>query len=104
MITKIIGIINLLLGLILLLRAYKNRKIISITTIFHKKDKYVIVNEKKFLKLQNIKSFYNALSCIGMGVIVLFWWPEGYLFSFFIIGTDDYIFSNLAIEYVKLKL
>lgn len=101
----IIGILDLLLGVGGLFLTYKNRYKINMAAIFSKKDRarYEIDNEKKFLRLQNIKSLFIDVSFISMGVLGLCWSPKIYILMAIIPGASSLIFSNLGIEYVKLK-
>jgi len=100
-----IGVLNLLLGVFGLLLTYKNRYKINMAAIFSKKNRarYEMDNEKKFLRLQNIKSLLLDVSFISIGVLGLFWSPNVYIFMGIIPGAATLIFSNIGIDYVKLK-
>ncbi|MGK0466142.1 hypothetical protein [Clostridium sp.] len=101
----ILGILYLLLGIWSLLGTYKNRYKINMAAIFSKKDiaRYEMDNEKKFLKLQNIKSLFISVSFISIGILGLCWSSEGYILMAIILGASNLIFSNCGIDYVKLK-
>jgi len=101
----IIGISLLLLGFWGLLDTYKDRYKINMTAMCFKKDRdrYEVDNEKKFLRLQNIKSLCIAVSFISIGVLGLWWSSEFYFVGAMIPGSFNYIFSVLVIKYLKLK-
>jgi LPXTG-motif cell wall-anchored protein len=101
----IIGILDLLLGFGGLLLTYKNRYKINMAAIFSKKDmaRYEIDNEKKFLRLQNIKSLFLDVSFISIGVVGLWGSSKIYILMAIIPAASSIIFSNIGIDYVKLK-
>lgn len=99
----ILGILCLLVGLFGFLQTYRHRFKINITGFFLKKDKYEMVNEKKFLRLQNIKSLFMAVSFIIIGILGLWRSSKFYILAAIIPGISNYIFSNICIKYVKLK-
>ena len=67
----ILGIICLFTGVWVLLFTYKNRYKITNTNIFFKKDIYEVVNDKKFLRLQNIISLFVGVSFISISILGL---------------------------------
>jgi hypothetical protein len=99
----ILGIMCLIVGLFGLLQTYKNRYKINITGFFLKKDKYEVINEKKILRLQNIKSLFLALTFLIIGSSGLLWSSKIYILAAIITGASNYIFSNIGIKYTKLK-
>ncbi|MGH4052525.1 MAG: hypothetical protein ACREVX_14550 [Clostridium sp.] len=99
----ILGIIGLFSGVGVLLLTYKNRYIITNTNIFFKRDIYEVVNEKKFLRLQNIISLFVGVSFISISILGLWWSSEVYVLVAIIPGASHYIFSLLCMKYVKLK-
>lgn len=99
----IVGIMCLTVGLFGLLQTHKNRYKINITGFFLKKDKYEVINEKKFLRLQNIKSLFLAVAFIIIGASGLLWSSKIYILAAIIPGASNYIFSNIGIKYTKLK-
>ena len=103
MLRTILGVICLLGGVLGLVMTYKNRYKITITAIFLKRDKYEVVNEKKFLRLQNIKSLLLAVSFICIGVLGICWSTKVYILAAIIPGVLNYIFSAIGKEYVRLK-
>jgi len=99
----ILGIIALFAGVGGLLLTYKNRYKITNTNIFFKKDIYEVVNEKKFLRLQNIISLFVGVSFISISILGLWWSSKVYILAVIIPGASHYIFSLLCMKYVKLK-
>lgn len=99
----ILGIIGLFVGVGVLLLTYKNRYKITNTNIFFKKDIYEVVDEKKFLRLQNIISLFVGVSFICISILGLWWSSKVYILVAIIQGVSHYIFSLLAMKYVKLK-
>lgn len=108
---SIIGIIMFLVGFLCILRTYKNRNIISVNEIFDgkDKDKYKVVNEKKFLRLQNIKSLFKAVYSFSGGILILLYGSKVYILTVwvFLLGilvlASNFLFSNLAMKYVRSK-
>jgi len=111
MLDAIIGTVMFLVGFLCIFRTYKNRSIISVNEIFHEQDKekYEVVNEKKFLRLQNIKSLFNAVYPISGGILFLFYGSKVNTLEAvaLLLGVlalaSNLIFSGLAMKYVKTK-
>jgi len=99
----ILGVIVLFAGVGVLLLTYKNRYKITNTNIFFKKDIYEVVNEKKFLRLQNIISLLIGVSFIIISTLGLWWSSKVYILVAIIPGACQYIFYLLCMKYVKLK-
>jgi len=99
----ILGIIGLFAGVEILLLTYKNRCKIDNTIIFFKKDIYEVVNEKQFLRLQNIISLFVGVAFISISILGLWWSSKVYILVAIIPGASHYIFSLLSMKYVKLK-
>jgi hypothetical protein len=99
----ILGIIGLLAGVGDLLFTYKNRCKITNTNIFFKKDIYEVVNEKEFLRLQNIMSLFVGVAFISISILGLWWNPKVYILASIIPGSSHYIFSLRCMKYVKPK-
>ena len=101
----IIGISLLIFGFWALLDTYKNRYKINMAEIIFKKerDRYEVDNEKKFLRVKNIKSLFIAVSLIIIGVLGLLWSTKVYYVGGMILGASNYIFSVLVIKYLKPK-
>jgi glycerol uptake facilitator-like aquaporin len=99
----ILGIIGLFAGVGVLLLTYKNRYKITNTNIFFKQDVYEVVNEKGFLRLQNIISLFVGISFISISILGLWWSPKVYILAAMISGASHYIFSLLCMKYVKPK-
>ena len=99
----ILGIMCFIVGFFGLLQTYKNRYKINVTGFFLKKDKYEVINEKKFLRLQNIKSLFMAVTFIILGVSGLWCSSKIYILAAIIPGASNYIFSNIGMKYTKLR-
>jgi hypothetical protein len=96
-------ILGLFSGIGCILLTYKNRYRINSTRIFFKKDIYEVVNEKRFLKLLNIKSLFIGVSFISISILGLWWSSKIYILAAIILGASHYIFSLLCMKYVKPK-
>ena len=99
----ILGIIVLFAGVGCLLLTYKNRYKITNTRVFFKKDIYEVVNQKKFLRLQNIEALFVGVSFISISILGLWWSSKVYILATIIPGASYYMFSLLCMKYVKLK-
>jgi hypothetical protein len=99
----ILGIGFLFAGVGVILLTYKNRYKITNTNIFFKKDTYDVVNEKKFLRLQNIMSLFVGVSFISTCILGLWWSSKVYILATIIPVAYHYIFSLLCMKYLKPK-